>query len=153
MTVINKSLEVDVPVSTAYAEWTRFEDLPRFLPGVVEVRCSGDDYLYWRAEIAGIERVWEFEITERVEERRIAWRTYHGARTWGSMVFEELSPTRCRIDVEMNHDPQGFLALVSDYFGLADRWVGRSLETFKRLMEEADADFGKLPPAEYLIGQ
>jgi uncharacterized membrane protein len=153
MKVISKSLDVAVPVSTAFAEWTRFEDLPRFLPGVVEVRSVGGDYLYWVAEMGGLERVWELEIAERVEDERVAWRTVRGPRTWGNLFFEELSPGRCRIRIEMSYDPQSFLALVSDYFGVADRWVGRSLEAFKRVMEEPDSELCKLPPAEHLIGQ
>ena len=153
MKVINKSLEVGIPTATAFSEWTRFEDLPRFLPGVAEVRCSGDDYLYWVAEVGGLERVWELEIAERVAGERLAWRTVRGPRTWGCVSFDEVSPTRCRIRVEMSYDPQGFLGLVGDYFGLADRWVARSLETFRQLMEEPDTEFGKLPPAEYLVGQ
>lgn len=151
MKVIRKSLEVAVPVSTAFAEWTRFEDLPRFLPGVVEVRSCGDDYLYWVAEVGGLERVWELEIAERVPDESVAWRTVRGPRTWGCVAFEERSPTCCCIRVEMNYDPQGFLALVGDYFGLADWWVSKSLDRFKEMMEEGD--FSRLPPAELLIGQ
>jgi uncharacterized membrane protein len=153
MTVIRRSVEVAIPAHAAYEEWTRFEHLDRFLPGVREVRLIGDDRLYWDAEVAGIEREWEFEITENIADRRLAWRTLVGPRTWGNMLFQPLGPERCRVLVEMEHDPQGFVALVSDYLGVADRWVGRSLETFRSLMEDAEKSFAKLPPEELLVGQ
>jgi uncharacterized membrane protein len=153
MTVIRRSVEVAIAAHAAYEEWTRFEDLPRFLPGVRDVRRLGDDRLYWNAEVAGLDREWEFEITESIADRRLAWRTLVGPRTWGSMLFEPIEPERCRVSVEMEHDPHGFVELVSDYLGVADRWVARSLERFRFSMEDAETGFAKLPPEELLVGQ
>jgi len=70
---IEQSIEVNVPVRTAYNQWTQFEEFPRFMEGVVEVRQLDDRRLFWRASIGGVEKTWEAEITEQTgaEGRRI----------------------------------------------------------------------------------
>jgi uncharacterized membrane protein len=153
MSIITKAIEVEIPIATAYEEWTRFEDLTRFLPGVTEIRRAGERRLHWRANVAGIERTWELEIVEQVPEQRVAWRTLSGPSTWGSLAFERLSPSDCLLAVEMHYDPQGFLEIVTDYLGIAGRWVARSLERFKRIAEAGATTFGRLPRAEDMIGQ
>ena len=152
MSLIRKSVEVDVPVSAAYREWTRFTELTRFLPGVREVRPLDGNRFYWRAEIATVERMWELAITEQVPEERIAWQTRSGLKTWGSVSFESLSPLRCRVTFEMHYDPRSFFEFVGDYLGVAGRWVGRGLENFREMMEEADPRSRRLPPQEELVG-
>jgi uncharacterized membrane protein len=50
---VNESVEVDVPVSVAYNQWTQFEDFPQFMDGVSSVRQLDDTHLAWTAEIGG----------------------------------------------------------------------------------------------------
>src|SRR5215213_7129884 len=64
-TQVEKSIQVDVPLSTAYGQWTQFEDFPHFMRGVKEVRQLDDRRLHWVAEIAGVRREWEASIVER----------------------------------------------------------------------------------------
>jgi uncharacterized membrane protein len=153
MSTIIKSIEVDVPVSRPYAVWTRFEDLPCFLRGVREVRRLDEHRLYWRAEIAGVQREWEIEIVEQVPERRITWRSRSGPRTWGAVIFEPRPDDTTRVIMEMHFDPEGFLAIVSDYLGLSSYWVQRCLQQFKEQIEEMDRPSSGLPPHDQLVGQ
>ena len=64
METVEKSIEVHVPVSIAYNQWTQFEDFPRFMEGIKEVRQFDDTHLHWRAEVGGKEKEWDAEITE-----------------------------------------------------------------------------------------
>jgi hypothetical protein len=47
---ITESIEVDVPVSTAYNQWTQFEDFPLFMEGVEHVEQLDDTRLHWVAK-------------------------------------------------------------------------------------------------------
>ncbi|MEO7558744.1 MAG: SRPBCC family protein, partial [Nitrosospira sp.] len=82
-TTIEESIEVNVPVSTVYNQWTQFEDFPKFMKGVLEVRQLDDTHLHWCAEVAGKEEEWDAEITEQIPDKRIAWRSTSGAQNAG----------------------------------------------------------------------
>ena len=153
MSTVIKSIEVDVPASTAFRELTRFEELPRFMRGVVAVRQLDDRHLHWRAQIIGVERVWELEITEIAPEQKIAWLSRSGPRNHGAVVLEALSPFDTRVTMEIHYDPIGFVEEVTDYLGVLNRWVERSLIRFKTVMEQPYSPLGRLPSAEELVGQ
>jgi len=152
MSMVIKSIEVDVPVSMAFQEWTHFEELPRFMRGVVAVKQLDDRHLHWRAQIFGVERVWELEITA-IGEERIAWLSRSGPKNHGVIVLEPLSAFGTRVTMEVHYDPTGFVEEVTDYLGVLSRWVERSLVRFKDLMEQPYSTLGRLPPVEELIGQ
>jgi hypothetical protein len=71
-TTVDKSVEVEVPVRTAYDQWTQFEQFPEFMGGVQEVRQVSDTTLHWVAEIAGIRREWDAEVLEQVPDEKVA---------------------------------------------------------------------------------
>ena len=106
MSTIEKSIEVNVPVSTAYNQWTQFEDFPKFMEGVKEVKQLDDKRLHWRAEIAGKEKEWDAEITEQIRDKRIAWRSRTGAPNAGVVTFHQISPTTTRIMLQLEYDPE-----------------------------------------------
>lgn len=153
MSMVVKSIEVDVPVSAAFQAWMRFEELPRFMHGVVAVMQLDDRHLSWRAQIFGVEKVWELEITEIAPERTIAWSSCAGPKNQGAIVLEPLSAFGTRVTMEIRYDPIGLVEEVTDYLGVLSRWVERSLSRFKDVIEEPQSTFSRLPPAEELVGQ
>ena len=94
MAQIEKSVEVDVPVSVTYNQWTQFEDFPRFMEGVKEVKQLDDKRLRWRAEVAGKDVEWLAEITSQEPDRRIGWKSIGGAMNSGVVLFEPLGPSK-----------------------------------------------------------
>jgi uncharacterized membrane protein len=74
MKTIEESIEIDVPVSTAYNQWTQFESFPQFMDGVERVEQKDDMRLHWVAEIGGDKREWDAEITEQHPDHRVAWK-------------------------------------------------------------------------------
>lgn len=152
MSTVIKSIDVDVPVSTAFLEWTRFEQLPRFMHGVVMVQQLDERHLAWRAQIFGVERVWELEITEMAAERLITWSSRAGPRNHGAIALQPLSSFGTRVTMEVHYDPAGFFEEVTDYLGVLSRWVEHSLGRFKELLEQPYSALGRLPSAEELIG-
>jgi uncharacterized membrane protein len=72
-TKVEKSIQVNVPVSTVYNQWTQFEEFPQFMGGVSEVRQIDDRTLHWIAEIGGVKREWNATILEQVPDQQISW--------------------------------------------------------------------------------
>src|SRR5687767_15884952 len=102
---IEKTVEVDCPVRTVYNQWTQFEDFPKFMAGVKEVRQLDDTHLHWRAEVWGKDTEWDSEITEQEPDERISWRSVGGATSAGTVRFEPLTENRTRVRLLMSYQP------------------------------------------------
>src|SRR3712207_7998667 len=101
MSRIEKSIDVNVPVSVAYNQWTQFEEFPQFMEGVEEVRQLDEKRLFWHAKIAGKDEQWEAEITEQEPDKVIAWESRSGAQNNGYVTFYSLGSDRTRIDLRI----------------------------------------------------
>ena len=132
---IKKSIEVDRPLSNVYNQWTQFEEFPKFMEGVKEVRQLDDQRLHWRADIAGKEKEWTAKIMEQIPDDRIAWRSESGEHTSGVVDFAKLGTDRTRVTLEISYDPKGFIENVGDAVGLVSRRVENDLEHFKEFIE------------------
>jgi uncharacterized membrane protein len=142
MSKISKSIEVDVPVSTAYNQWTQFETFPQFMEGIEEVRQLDDNSLEWKAEIAGVERSWTAEIVDQKPDRRVSWRSTSGAQNDGAVTFEPLGDNRTRVTVELDVEPEGVIENLGDALGILDRRVQGDLERFKEFIESRGQETG-----------
>jgi uncharacterized membrane protein len=134
-TTIERSVEVDVPASTAYATWTRFELFPRFMRDVEEVEQKDDRHLHWRARVWGKTQEWDAEITEQIPDKRIAWRSEGGATNAGVVTFHRLSDDRARVMLQLDYDPADWSEKVADALGMLSRSVEADLEGFKEFVE------------------
>jgi uncharacterized membrane protein len=141
-TTIEESVELDVPVHTAYNQWTQFEDFPRFLTNVESVQQIDDRRLRWRAKVGGKVQDWEAEITEQAPDKRIAWRSISGAKNAGVLTFHRLSDTRSKVMLQLEYDPQGFLENVGDAVGVGRVAVKKSLHQFKEFIEKRGRETG-----------
>lgn len=139
---IEKTFEVDCPVDTVYNQWTQFEQFPRFMEGVDEVRQLDDTHLHWKAKIAGKQKEWDSEIVEQVPDKVIAWRSTSGAPNAGTVRFEPLNKERTRVKLTMEYEPQGFVENVGDAVGMVSGRVEDAVERFKKLLEERRAETG-----------
>jgi uncharacterized membrane protein len=142
MSVIEKSIEIEVPVTTAYNQWTQFEEFPRFMEGVKEVKQVDDTHLRWKADIGGKEKEWDAEITEQIPDNRIAWRSRGGAMNAGVVSFHRLSDSRSKVMLQMEYDPQGVVENVGDAVGVVSQRVLGDLERFKRYIESRRQETG-----------
>jgi uncharacterized membrane protein len=142
MAEVKESIEVSVPVSTAYNQWTQFEEFPQFMENVESVTQLDDAHLRWIAEIGGKREEWKAEITHQEPDRVIAWRALEGRENSGRVAFEQLGPDRTRIEVTMTWEPEGFAEAAADKIGLSDRAVKVDLERFKELIEARGVESG-----------
>ncbi|RJQ77739.1 SRPBCC family protein [Pseudonocardiaceae bacterium YIM PH 21723] len=142
MSSITKTVDVAVPISVAYNQWTQFETFPSFMEGVREVRQLDDRRLHWVTEIAGLTREFDATITEQHPDERIAWRSENGPNHGGVVTFERLSSTTTRVTTHMEIDPEGFVENVADKLGVLDNRVQGDLTRFKDFIEERGTETG-----------
>jgi hypothetical protein len=135
-TKVEKSIQVDVPLSTAYNQWTQFEDFPAFMGGVKEVRQLDDRRLHWVAEIAGVRREWEASVLEQVPDQKVAWAATAGATNAGAVRFEPAGPASTIVYLSLEYEPEGVVEQVGDKLGIVERQVTSDLERFKALVED-----------------
>jgi uncharacterized membrane protein len=142
MSTIEQSVDVGVPVRTAYNQWTQFEDFPLFMEGVQEVKQITDTRLRWRAEIAGQEREWEAEIDEQRPDERVAWHALEGAKNAGAVTFHRIDDGRTRIMLQLEFEPDSALEKTGDALGFVKRRAEGDLERFKQFIESRGRETG-----------
>jgi uncharacterized membrane protein len=139
---VEESIEVNVPVSTAYNQWTQFEDFPKFMKGVTEVHQIDDTRLHWRARIGGREEEWDCEITEQTPDQRIAWHSTSGAENSGVVTFHKIADSKTRIMLQMDYAPKSAMEEVGDAMGAVRMSTRGDLKRFKKFIEEQGKETG-----------
>jgi len=142
MATVEKSIDVEVPVTTAYNQWTQFEEFPRFMEGVQEVRQMDDTHIHWVAEIAGKKEEWDARITEQTPDQRIAWTSEGGAMNAGVVTFHKLEDMKTRVMLQMDYEPEGFVESAGDALGFVSRRVEGDLGRFKEFIEDRGQETG-----------
>jgi uncharacterized membrane protein len=142
MTTVEESIEVEVPVSTAYNQWTQFEDFPEFMEGVEKVEQLTDDKLHWVTKIAGVEREFDAKITEQHPDERVAWTTMDGPKQAGVVTFHKLDPSRTKVMLQLDFEPEGIVEQAGDKLGIVKSRVHGDLERFKTFIEKRGTETG-----------
>jgi uncharacterized membrane protein len=142
MSTIEQSIEVAVPVRTAYEQWTQFEEFPRFMEGVEDVRQIDDTHTRWRTKVAGREKQFDAEITEQTPDQRIAWTSESGPEHAGVVTFHRLDDRRTKIMLQLDAEPEGVVEKAGDALGLLERRVKGDLERFKEMIEARGTETG-----------
>jgi uncharacterized membrane protein len=142
MATIEKSIDVHVPVSTAYNQWTQFEEFPTFMEGVEDVRQLDDTHLHWVAEIGGEREEWDAEITDQHPDERVAWRATSGPPSAGAVTFDTIDPDTTRVTVRFDWEPQGLMEKAGAAIGMDSRRVEGDLERFREMIERRGIETG-----------
>jgi uncharacterized membrane protein len=142
MSTVVESVDVAVPVRTAYNQWTQFEQFPQFMDGVTEIRQMDPTHLHWVVNVAGVRREFDAEITEQHPDERVAWTTTEGPRHAGVVTFHRLDDTHTRVTAQMDIDPETFIEKVGDRTGIVDRRVKGDMQRFREYIEARGQETG-----------
>ncbi|MFJ8622223.1 SRPBCC family protein [Kitasatospora sp. NPDC093550] len=143
MSMVKESVDVEVPLHTAYNQWTQFEEFPRFMEGVESVTQLDERHNHWRTSIGGVTREFDTEIVDQLPDERIAWRTMDGdVQQKGVVTFQRLDESRTRINMAIDFRPDGMVEKVGDAMGMVDRRVKGDLRRFKEFIEHRGAEEG-----------
>ena len=142
MKTIEESIDIEVPLTTAYNQWTQFESFPQFMKGIERVEQTGDTRLHWVAEVGGEKREWDAEITEQFPDDRIAWKAIDQDGPNGFVSFDKLGNARTKVQVRMSYDPEGVKESIGSLIGLDSGRVKGDLESFKEFIESRGGETG-----------
>ncbi|KNE81084.1 MULTISPECIES: SRPBCC family protein [Streptomyces] len=143
MSKVEESVEVEVPVRTAYDQWTQFEDFPQFMEGVERIEQRTPTRTHWVTEIAGVKREFDAEVTEQIPDERVAWTTVEGeVKQAGVVTFHRLDDKRTKVMLQLDHDPQGIADTVGDKMGFVKKQAKQDLSRFKSFIESRGVETG-----------
>jgi uncharacterized membrane protein len=142
MTTVETSIEVHVPVHTAYHQWTQFESFPEFMSGVERIEQKTDTMTHWVTKVDGVTREFDAQITEQIPDERVAWTSVESPKQAGVVTFHRISDDTTRIMVQMDFEPDGLVEQAGDKLGVVDRQVKGDLERFKSFIEDRGNETG-----------
>jgi uncharacterized membrane protein len=142
MTTIEKSVDVRVPVRTAYNQWTQFESFPYFMEGVDRVIQLDDRRLHWETTVAGAHREFDTEITEQHPDERVAWHTTEGPSHGGVVTFHRLDEHSTRVSLQMEYEPDTLTEKAGTALGIVGGRINGDLQRFKEYIEEQGHETG-----------
>lgn len=142
MPTVEQSVEVDVPIRTAYDQWTQFESFPQFMGGVERIVQVDDTHTRWTTSIGGVEREFDTEITEQHPDERVAWRSTDGTTHAGVVTFHRIDDTTTRLMVQIDWQPEGLAEKAGAVVGVDDRQVKADLARFKEFIEARGVETG-----------
>ncbi|MCE7081600.1 SRPBCC family protein [Streptomyces sp. ST2-7A] len=142
MSHIEESIEVAVPVTTAYNQWTQFEEFPEFMSGVERVDQLSDSRTHWVTNIAGTRREFDADITQQVPDERVAWASRNGPKQAGVVTFHRLNESRTKIMLQMEYAPENFTEAIGDKMGIVRRKAKQDLDNFKEFIESRGTETG-----------
>ncbi|MEU6759489.1 SRPBCC family protein [Streptomyces sp. NPDC046685] len=144
MSQVEESIEVSVPVRTAYDQWTQFETFPQFMDGVERIEQRTDTLTHWVTKIGGVKREFDAEITEQIPDRKVAWVTIGGKTDQSGLVtFQPIDPSHTQVTLKMDFDPEGLAENIGDKLGFVDRQVKGDLKRFKHFIEDRGSATGE----------
>lgn len=142
MEIVTKTVDINLPVSTVYNQWTQFEEFPNFMEGIEEVIQNDNRHLHWKANIGGQTEEWDAVIYEQIPDKVIAWRSISGAVNNGVIKFTALSNVKTKVKVEIAYEPKGALEKTGDALGAVSRRIAGDLKRFKDFIEERGHETG-----------
>ncbi|MCX2750245.1 SRPBCC family protein [Arthrobacter sp. MI7-26] len=142
MATVNRTIDVEVPVSVAYNQWTQFESFPEFMKGVEAVRQIDETALHFSTNVGGVKRDFNAQILEQVPDSLVSWASIDGPRNAGSVRFEPLGRDRTRVNVEIEWEPESFVEKAGSLVGIDDLRVSADLDKFKEFIEARGQETG-----------
>lgn len=142
MATVTQSVDVDVPVSAAYNQWTQFESFPQFMGGVDSITQLDDTHTHWKTSIGGVHHEFDTEITEQHPDERVAWKSTDGTSHAGVVTFHRLSDSTSRVTAQIDWQPEGAVEKVGAAVGVDDRQVKADMARFKEFIEQRGGETG-----------
>ncbi|MEU9052565.1 SRPBCC family protein [Streptomyces sp. NPDC048384] len=143
MSTVKETVEVEVPVGTAYNQWTQFQEFPNFMEGVEEVRQLDDSHNHWTTKIGGVRREFDTEIVDQLPDERITWRTVSGdTQQKGTVRFQRVDDTHTRVELVMDVEPSGAAEKAADMTGTINRRIKGDMRRFKEYIEHRGIESG-----------
>jgi uncharacterized membrane protein len=142
MSSVTQAVDVEVPISTVYNQWTQLESFPQFMGGVDSITQTDETHSRWSTSIGGQHREFDTKITEQHPDERVAWTSTDGTTHAGVVTFHRLGETTTRVTAQIDWQPEGIVEKAGSVLGFDDRQVKSDLERFKEFIESRGSETG-----------
>lgn len=138
---IRKTIEINCPVERVFEFWANYENFPKFMSNLKEVRDVGAGRSHWVAVgPAGIPVEWDARITSLKPNEQLSWRSDPGSRVdnSGNIRFEANPDGTTRLDIRISYRPPAGAVghVVARIFGAdPERAMSEDLARLKSLLE------------------
>ena len=141
MATVEQSIEVDVPLSTAYNQWTQSESFPHFMGGVDEVRQVTDTLTHWKTSVGGVDRATP-RSPSSIPTKRVAWRAIDGETHAGVLAFHRLSDSSTNVMVQIDWETESLAEKAGVAVGVDGMQVKNDLKKSKEYFESRGVEEG-----------
>lgn len=142
MPSVTKSIDVAVPLRTAYNQWTQFETFPHFMGGVESITQQDETHSHWVTKIGGVSREFDTVVTEQHPDERVAWKSTDGTTHAGVVTFHRLSDNETKVTVQLDWEAEGIVEKAGALVGVDDHQVNADLKRFKDYIESQGNEDG-----------
>jgi uncharacterized membrane protein len=139
---VQQSVDVAVPVETAYNQWTQFEDWPEFMHRVTRVTQEDDCTVSFATKIWGKTKEFKADIETQRPDERIKWKVSQGITHTGVVTFHELAPRLTRIELNVDVDPGSLIEKAARGMRHIKRAMRADLHRFKAFIEMQELETG-----------
>jgi len=139
---VQQAVDVAVPLSTAYNQWTQFEEWPSFMHRLDQVTQEDDCNVSFKAKIWAVSKDFKAEILEQRPDDRIKWHVTEGLSHTGVVSFHELAPRLTRIELTLDVEPGSLIEKAARGMRHVKRAVRADLHRFKAYVEMEDEESG-----------
>jgi uncharacterized membrane protein len=138
-----ETVDVNVPVTVAYNQWTKFEEFSSFLSAVESITQVTDTLTEWKVKVGGVERTFEAQITEQHPDERVAWNSTGGEVDHAGVVtFHKLAENKTRVTVQLDWEAKGLVEKAGAALGVDNHAIKKELANFKEFIEAKGTDDG-----------
>ena len=139
---VQQAVDVSLPISTVYNQWTQFEEWPEFMHRLDRVSQENESNVSFKTKIWGISKEFSAEIVEQRPDELIRWRVTDGVTHEGVVSFHELAPRLTRVDVDLYVQPGSLIEKAARGMRHVKRAVRADLARFKAFAELRQEESG-----------
>jgi uncharacterized membrane protein len=132
---VERQIRVVAPIAKVYECWTRFEDFPSFMAGIIRVTRLGDDLLFWQEQVDGRNKEWVTRVTWKSPGEGIAWRSEGNTARAVEVTLKALDDRHTLVKVHKHLVPDDFGEAIRGTVGVEGGFVDDDLRRFKALVE------------------
>jgi uncharacterized membrane protein len=139
---VQQAVDIAVPLSTAYNQWTQFEEWPQFMHRLDQATQEDDCTVSFRTKVWGMSKEFVGQIVEQRPDERIQWSVKEGVAHTGVVTFHELAPRLTRVQVSLDVEPGSWIEKAARGMRHVKRAVRADLARFKAFIEMQEVETG-----------
>jgi uncharacterized membrane protein len=139
---VQQSVDIGVPPSVAYNQWTQFEEWPQFMHRLDQATQEDDCTVSFRTKVWGMSKEFVGQIVEQRPDERIQWSVKEGVAHTGVVTFHELGPRLTRVQVSLDVEPGSWIEKAARGMRYIKRAVRADLARFKAFIEMQEVETG-----------